>query len=62
MYALSQPAGPTIQIKHVIERFPCPRCDWYLSITRMELDAPGYQMRPFECSKCGHKVVLRATF
>ena len=61
MCALTQPAGPTIQIKHLIERFPCSGCDGYLLITRIEPDAPGYQMRTFECSKCGHKSVLRAT-
>jgi predicted RNA-binding Zn-ribbon protein involved in translation (DUF1610 family) len=62
MHALTQPARPTIQIQHLIERFPCPRCDGYLLITRIEPDAPGYQMRTFECSKCGHEAVLRATF
>ena len=53
---------PTIQPKHPIERYPCPKCGWYMIITRIEPDEPGYSARTFECSKCGNEAVLRATF
>ena len=51
-----------IQTKHSIERYPCPKCDWYMMISRIEPDKPGYDLRTFECSRCGHEAVLRATF
>jgi len=50
----------TIQTKHLIERYPCPKCDWYM--IRIEPDKPGYNLQPFECSKCGYEAELIAEF
>jgi hypothetical protein len=59
MYTPSQAA---IQVERLINRYPCPKCNWYMSITRIEPDTPGGELRTFGCSKCGHEAVLRATF
>ena len=59
MYTPSQAA---IQVERLISRYPCPKCNWYMLITRIEPDTPGDELRTFECSKCGHEAVLRATF
>jgi predicted RNA-binding Zn-ribbon protein involved in translation (DUF1610 family) len=50
----------TIQTKHLIERYPCPKCDWYM--IRIEPDKPRYNLQPFECSKCGYEAELIAEF
>ena len=52
---------PTIEINHAVYQCPCPKCHWgTLMISRIEPDGPGYELRTFECSKCGYETVLRA--
>jgi predicted RNA-binding Zn-ribbon protein involved in translation (DUF1610 family) len=46
----SQPAIPT---KYPIVRPPCPKCGNDVIITRIESDKPRYDLRTFECTRCG---------
>jgi transposase-like protein len=50
----------TIQTEHLIERYPCPKCDWYM--IRIEPEKLGYNLQHFECSKCGYEAELIAKF
>jgi predicted RNA-binding Zn-ribbon protein involved in translation (DUF1610 family) len=50
---------PAIQPKHPIERYPCPKCGWYMIIPRIEPDESGYSLHTFECSKCGNSGFAR---
>ena len=58
---MHRPSKPSSQISHSIEPRPCSKCDWHMLITRIEPDPPGHRLLTFECSKCGHESVLRAT-
>jgi predicted RNA-binding Zn-ribbon protein involved in translation (DUF1610 family) len=53
---------PTIQTKYAVYQCPCPQCHGgTLMISRIEPHGPGYELRTFECAKCGREKVLRST-
>jgi predicted RNA-binding Zn-ribbon protein involved in translation (DUF1610 family) len=51
---------PTIPTKYPIVRPPCPKCGREMVITRIEPDRLGYDLRTFECTKCGNETILMA--
>jgi uncharacterized metal-binding protein (TIGR02443 family) len=32
----------------------CPKCSTPMTLTRIDPDKPGFDIRTFECSKCGY--------
>jgi len=52
---------PNFPIRYPIERRSCPNCKMDMMIIRIMPDRLGYQLRTFECTKCGDETVLMAT-
>jgi hypothetical protein len=50
---------PTMQIRHPVARRRCPSCGVDMMTNRIEPDVPGYQLRTFECTKCGAETFLK---
>jgi ribosomal protein S27AE len=52
---------PAFLIKYPVERRSCPNCKMDMMIIRIMPDKQRYQLRTFECTRCGDETVLIAT-
>jgi hypothetical protein len=50
-------SGPSLT---AIERPDCPKCQTRMCLARIAPGPKGLDIRTFECSKCGHVLILNA--
>ena len=55
--AYSNNSGPSLT---PIERPQCPKCQTRMSLARIAPGPKGFDIRTFECSKCGHVDIVSA--